>query len=166
MPRLLHMADVHLGARHHDLGEAAVAQRERQFAAFVRAVELAIEEQVDAVLISGDLFDSNDQPRRSAERVAGELKRLAQAGISTVIVPGTHDCYDAGSIYRTVDLAALAGAPSDAIAIVVLTPERPDVVLAHADLVVFGRVFDTKRAPVSPLAGFSAADEGRARWRV
>ena len=34
MLRLLHTADVHLGARHADLGEAAAAQRERQFAAF------------------------------------------------------------------------------------------------------------------------------------
>ena len=36
MLRLLHTADVHLGARHADLGEAAAAQRERQFAAFRR----------------------------------------------------------------------------------------------------------------------------------
>ena len=27
MPRLLHMADVHLGARHNDMGPAAAAQR-------------------------------------------------------------------------------------------------------------------------------------------
>ena len=39
---LLHTADVHLGARHADLGEAAAAQRERQFAAFRPAVDLAI----------------------------------------------------------------------------------------------------------------------------
>jgi len=34
MLRLLHTADVHLGARHTDLGDRAVALRERQFAAF------------------------------------------------------------------------------------------------------------------------------------
>jgi len=34
MLRILHTADVHLGARHADLGDAASAQRERQFAAF------------------------------------------------------------------------------------------------------------------------------------
>ena len=56
MPRLLHMADVHLGARHDDLGPAAAAQRERQFDAFHRAIELAIAEKVDVVLICGDLF--------------------------------------------------------------------------------------------------------------
>src|SRR3954453_17527139 len=109
MLRLLHTADVHLGARHTDLGEQAAAQRERQFAAFRRSIDLALEEHVDLFLISGDLFDSNTQPRRSVERVAAELARLAQAAIRTVIIPGTHDCYDRSSIYRAHDLAALAG---------------------------------------------------------
>ena len=43
MLRLLHTADVHLGARHADLGDQAAAQRERQLAAFVAALgELAV----------------------------------------------------------------------------------------------------------------------------
>ena len=37
MLRLLHTADVHLGARHADLGDQASAQRERQFAAVLGA---------------------------------------------------------------------------------------------------------------------------------
>ena len=76
MLRIVHTADVHLGARHDDLGEQASAQRERQFAAFKATVDLAIAEKVDLVLIAGDLFDSNVQPRRSVERVAAELGRL------------------------------------------------------------------------------------------
>src|SRR6478672_12544394 len=100
MLRLLHTADIHLGARHSDLGEQAAAQRERQFAAFSRSVDLAIDERVDLFLIAGDLFDSNTQPRRSVERVAAELRRLVAAKIRTVIIPGTHDVYDRSSIYR------------------------------------------------------------------
>ena len=76
MLRIIHTADVHLGARHDDLGEQASAQRERQSAAFVATIDLAIAEKVDLVLIAGDLFDSNVQPRRSVERVAAQLKRL------------------------------------------------------------------------------------------
>jgi DNA repair exonuclease SbcCD nuclease subunit len=166
MPRLLHMADVHLGARHRDLGPAAAKQRERQFAAFRRAVDIAIDRGVDAVLIAGDLFDSNSQPRRSAEKAASELRRLADRGIPTVLIPGTHDCYDHTSIYRALDMAELAGLGPDSDLITVLTPERPDVVLAAADIVVYGRVFETKRAPRSPFAGFNASTETRARHRV
>jgi DNA repair exonuclease SbcCD nuclease subunit len=166
MLRLLHTADVHLGARHADLGDQAAAQRERQFAAFRATVDLAIEEKVDAVLVAGDLFDSNTQPRRSVERAAAELRRLADAAIRTVVIPGTHDVYDGASVYRAYDLAALAGLPPDTDRLVVLTPDRPDVVLGPLDLAVHGRVFATKRAPRSPLAGLDVAGDDRATWHV
>ena len=54
MLRLLHTADVHLGARHADLGDQAAAQRERQFAAFGATVDLALEEKVDAFVVALD----------------------------------------------------------------------------------------------------------------
>jgi len=166
MLRLLHLADVHLGARHADLGDAAAAQRERQFAAFRAAVDLAIAEKVDIVLIAGDLFDSNTQPRRSVERVAAELKRLAAARIRTVIIPGTHDCYERASIYRTYDLPALAGAGPDDDSVTVLTPDRPSIHLATCDVVVHGPVFATKRAPHSPLRDLRVTHGEGATWHV
>ena len=134
MLRIIHTADVHLGARHDDLGEQAAAQRERQFAAFKATIDLALAEKVDLFLIAGDLFDSNVQPRRSVERVAAELKRLAEARIRTVIIPGTHDCYDRASIYRAYDLAALAGRAPDDDLVTVLDPDHPSVHLAALDL--------------------------------
>jgi DNA repair exonuclease SbcCD nuclease subunit len=162
MLRLLHLADVHLGARHADLGEAAAAQRERQFAAFRAAVELAIAEKVDVVLIAGDLFDSNTQPRRSVERVAEELRRLAAARIRTVIIPGTHDCYDRSSIYRTYDLGAMAGVEPDDDLVTVLTPDRPSVRLVACDAEVHATVFASKRAEHSPLRDLRVGAAARA----
>jgi DNA repair protein SbcD/Mre11 len=166
MPRLLHMADVHLGARHHDLGPAAAAQRERQFAAFRRAVDLAISEKVDAVLICGDLFDSNSQPRRSIERAAAELRRLADKDIVTVVIPGTHDVYDSSSIYRAFDLPQMAGAGDGDNSVVVLTDARPVVVYPELDLAVHGFVARTKRVEDSPLAGFTPEAGAGLRWQV
>jgi len=167
MLRLLHTADVHLGARHADLGDAAATQRERQFAAFRAAISVAIDEKVDVVLIAGDLFDSNTQPKRSVERVAAELKRLSEAKIRTVILPGTHDCYDRSSIYRSYDLAAMAGAGPDDDSVTILTPDRPSVHLSACDVIVYGTVFATKRAPYSPLRDLRiAADEDKAAWHV
>jgi DNA repair protein SbcD/Mre11 len=164
MVRLLHTADVHLGARHTDLGERAAALRERQFTAFKTSVELAIVEKVDIFLVAGDLFDSNTQPRRSVERVAAELGRLTRAGIRSVIIPGTHDVYDGASIYRSYDLPGMARATSDWV--VVLTPYVPEVVFPPLDTIIFGRVFDTKRSPRSPLAGLDAKADTRATWKV
>ena len=167
MLRLLHTADIHLGARHADLGEVAATQRERQFAAFRATVSLAIEEKVDIVLIAGDLFDSNTQPKRSVDRVAAELKRLAAASIRTVIIPGTHDCYDRASIYRSHDLAAMAGSGPDDDMVTVLTPDQGSVHLKACDLVVHGTVFGTKRAPFSPLRDLHVTQpDETATWHV
>jgi DNA repair exonuclease SbcCD nuclease subunit len=167
MLRLIHTADVHLGARHDDLGDQAAAQRERQFAAFKAAVDLALAEKVDLLLIAGDLFDSNVQPRRSVERVAAELKRLAEARIRTVIIPGTHDVYDKASIYRAYDLPALAGNGANDDLVTVLDPDHPSVHLAACDVVVYGPVFATKRAPHSPLRDLDVSrDQTVATWRI
>ncbi len=166
MPLLLHLADVHLGARHADMGAAAAKQRDRQLAAFTRAIDEGLKHSVDAALICGDLFDSNAQPRRSVERAVSELKRLTDAGIRVVIIPGTHDVYDSRSIYRAFDLPRLAGLPIGSDLLTVLTPDHPELVIKDLDLIVYGRVFATKRAPRSPLDGFSAGADDRASWKV
>jgi DNA repair exonuclease SbcCD nuclease subunit len=145
------MADVHLGARHDDLGPTAAAQRERQFAAFARAVDLALAEKVDLVLIGGDLFDSNGQPRRSVERAAAELSKLVARHVSVVVIPGTHDCYEPGSIYRVFDLAEMAGAPADSNLVTVLTDNHRQVDFGQLGVSVVSRVFPAKRAAESPL---------------
>jgi DNA repair exonuclease SbcCD nuclease subunit len=166
MLRLLHTADVHLGARHADLGDRAATQRERQFAAFVATIDLALAEKVDLVLIAGDLFDSNVQPRRSVERAAAELARLVSGRVRTVLVPGTHDVYDRASVYRAYDLAAIAGAGDGSDLRTVLTPERPWVHLGSLDAVVHGPVFATKKAPHSPLRDLATTDVPEATWRI
>lgn len=166
MLRLIHTADVHLGARHTDLGDAAATQRERQFAAFRASVDLALAEKVDLFLVAGDLFDSNVQPRRSVERVAAELGRLAQARIRSVLIPGTHDVYDRSSVYRAYDLPALAGTRAAEEMVTVLAPEQPWVHFAALDAVVHGPVFATKRAPHSPLRDLSAVATPPATWKI
>ena len=166
MLRLLHTADVHLGARHADLGDTAAAQRERQFAAFAASVDLALAERVDLFLVAGDLFDSNVQPRRSVERVAAELARLVRSRVRTVLIPGTHDVYDRSSVYRAYDLAALAGASPGDDLLTVLTPERPWVHIGACDVVIHGPVFPTKRAPHSPLRDLASVRTPDATWRL
>ena len=96
--------------------------------------------------------------------MGAELGRLARAGIRTVIIPGTHDVYDGASIYRSYDLAGIAQAASDWV--VVLTPYLPEIVFPSLDAIVYGRVFDTKRSPRSPLAGLDAKADTRATWKI
>ena len=166
MPRLLHLADVHLGARHPELGQAAPRQRERQAAAFRRAIDVGLEAQVDVALVCGDLFDSNAQPRRIVEAAALELRRLTERSVRVVIIPGTHDAWEGGSIYRVFDLRLMAGLSEGSDLLTVLTPQHPDVVLKDLDLVVYGRVTPTRRVSRSPLADFDVRRDTRASWRV
>jgi DNA repair exonuclease SbcCD nuclease subunit len=159
--KLLHIADVHLGARHAHLGQIAARQRERQFDAFARAIDLALERRVDAVLVCGDLFDSNLASRRTVERAALELARLASAGIRALVLPGSHDCHDHASIYRVFDLAKMADNGGGMVT--VLTPANPRVSVPERGIVFHGIVFDTKRAPRSPLSGATVSPHA---WNV
>lgn len=140
MLRILHLADARLGARHPDLGDAASSHRERQFAALAAAVDLAIAERVDLVLVAGDLFATGMASRRTVERAAAEISRLAVARIRTVILPGHHDPDDRASVYHAYDLAALAGARDGDDLVSVLTRISPVVHLSALDLVIGGLV--------------------------
>src|SRR3989442_3001033 len=89
--KLLHVADVHLGKAFQMLGAQGATQRRTLEDTFVRAVDLAIAQQVDVVLIGGDLFDS---PRPSATLVdlaEHHLRRLDDRCIWVAMVAGNHD---------------------------------------------------------------------------
>jgi DNA repair exonuclease SbcCD nuclease subunit len=50
--------------------------------------------------------------------------------------------------------------------VTVLTPERPEVHLTACDAVIYSHVFDTKRAPQSPLAEMHVGTDKRATWKI
>ena len=89
--KLLHMADVHLGASYSGFGPLSAARAQEVLEAFRSIPERAAEARVDAVLLAGDLFDG-PQPDRAVVAVAREtLRRLVDLCIPVFIVPGTHD---------------------------------------------------------------------------
>jgi len=102
MPRLLHLADLHLGWAPHDLPPAvAEARRAARDARLDEAVALALRERVDAVVIVGDLFERYDPPSALVARARSALARLTDAGVAVVTIPGNHDelTYP-GSVFR------------------------------------------------------------------
>lgn len=80
------------------LGEKGAGQRRALEATLARAVDLAIEQRVDLVLIAGDLFDSPKPSPATVELVARELRRLDDARIRTALVAGNHDVGEDGYI--------------------------------------------------------------------
>ena len=54
-------------------------------------VDLVIENRVKYLLIAGDLFDYTYEPLDVLVKSVVELKRLREAGVRVVVVPGNHD---------------------------------------------------------------------------
>lgn len=59
--------------------------------AFARAVEAALDERVDALLIAGDLFDGADLSFETERFLLEQLARLDQEGVQVVYATGNHD---------------------------------------------------------------------------
>ena len=64
---------------------------------FTTMVDSIIHLQPELLLISGDL--TKDGERLSHEYVVNELNRLRDAGISTLVIPGNHDCNNPAARY-------------------------------------------------------------------
>lgn len=150
MLKLLHTADVHLGAKFVGLGDKGTIQREQVRASFKKLISLAIAEDVDMVLIAGDLFDSNQQPLRNVDLVVEQFGLLAANKISVCLIPGTHDCFDSASIYRKFNLEEKC--PSLAL----FTGEGWTCKEFSAlGLTIYGRPNLSNRSYKSPLEGLS-----------
>jgi DNA repair protein SbcD/Mre11 len=137
--RIAHLADTHLGFHQFRVldPERGINQREADvYASWHRAIEIAIERDVDLVVHAGDLFDSSrPSPRALAEALAG-FASLREAEIPTVVIAGNHSTprfRSAGSVFRILELfgvlAAWEGArtmePVNGIAVAAI-PHDPD----------------------------------------
>lgn len=95
MFRFIHTADIHLDSPLLSLAlkepEAAelVANATRQ--TFSRTIDLCLEEEVDALLIAGDLYDGELRSMKTAAFVTREFRRLTDAGIEVFLIRGNHD---------------------------------------------------------------------------
>ena len=95
MIRILHTADVHLDSPLKSLALRDPELREQvqtaTRSAFTQIVDTAILEAVNALLLSGDLFDSTERSARTAAYLAGQLDRLRDNSIQVFYIKGNHD---------------------------------------------------------------------------
>lgn len=85
--RFLHIADVHLG-----YAQYGIAQRADDFYdAFLWAIDEAIRQKVDFVLLAGDLFHKRAIDALTLNQAFAGLSRLRDAGIPCVAVEGNHE---------------------------------------------------------------------------
>jgi DNA repair protein SbcD/Mre11 len=93
--RFVHAADIHLDSplrslvlRDPELAELIGNATRR---AFVSVVDLCLTEQVDALLLAGDLYDGDQTSMKTARFLAEQIRRLHGAGIHVFVIRGNHD---------------------------------------------------------------------------
>jgi DNA repair exonuclease SbcCD nuclease subunit len=97
--RLLHTADWQLGMTRHFLAGEAQARYTADRLEAVRALlRLAAEQACEAVVVAGDVFETNQVDRRT---VAQALDAMRSSAVPIYLLPGNHDPHDAGSVYRS-----------------------------------------------------------------
>jgi exonuclease SbcD len=148
--KILHTADTHLGVTGHGDGTAL---EER---AFARAIDLAIAQDVDAVLVAGDLFDSARMPE---SLLAWTARQLDRAGRPVVLLAGNHDVLDEHSVYYRFDVGQRCAQTT--------LLDQPDGSIAEVpgtDIVVWGRAMPEHAPWFRPLAGVPPKPSDR--WSI
>ncbi|MEJ2296477.1 MAG: DNA repair exonuclease, partial [Candidatus Lokiarchaeota archaeon] len=83
--KFAHLSDCHLGAwRNENLNQVG-------YKAFEKAIDVIIEENVDFIIISGDLYDVSNPKVEVVDLSVRELKRLKDKGIPVYGIMGSHD---------------------------------------------------------------------------
>jgi exonuclease SbcD len=117
MIKILHLSDIHLGSgfSHGKINpETGLNTRFEDFVVTLGdCIDRAIQEPVDLVLFGGDAFPDATPPPYIQQAFAGQFRRLAAAGIPTVLLVGNHDQHTQGaggaslSIYRTLGVPSV-----------------------------------------------------------
>ncbi len=84
--RLIHTSDWHLGRSFHQVGLLAA-----QAAYLDHLVHVVRSERVDAVLVSGDVYDRAMPAPDTVDLLSQSLERLVDAGAQVVLSSGNHD---------------------------------------------------------------------------
>lgn len=99
MTRFLHTADWQLGMTRHFLaGEAQPRYSAARRDAVAGLAALAAETGAEFVVVSGDVFESN---QLDAGVVGKSLEAIRGIGVPVYLLPGNHDPLDAASVYTS-----------------------------------------------------------------
>jgi DNA repair protein SbcD/Mre11 len=155
--RFVHAADIHLDSplRSLALRDPALADLigNATRKAFIGVVDLCLDEQVDALLLSGDLYDGEQTSMKTARFLADQIRKLHEAKIKVFVIRGNHDALSRITKELTFpDSVTIFGGRAAAVPV---ERERGAVPVA-----IHGISFAQPHAPESLLARFKPPIEG------
>lgn len=93
--RFIHTADLHLDTPFKGLSrwnsDLSKKLKDATFKSFKKIIDLCSDKKVDFLIISGDIFDSENKSLAAQLRFVSELKLLSDKGIPTYFTCGNHD---------------------------------------------------------------------------
>lgn len=100
--KILHCADMHIGAAESFLGISADSRRYETLVTFEKIVDLCQEKGVQILAIAGDLFDSNDIEDRFIDAVFTKIASIKD--VKVVFAAGNHDPLNSQSPFSNRNL--------------------------------------------------------------
>ena len=100
--KILHCADIHFDTPFKEFrNKLADKSKEEIKEVFSNIIKICNEENVDIMLLAGDIFDNYTLNKSTLIFIQEELKRLKRTKV--FISPGNHDPYNFKSFYKLVD---------------------------------------------------------------
>lgn len=156
MARFIHCADIHLDSplRRLETYDGAPVEdiRGASRRAFEQLVQLAISENVDFVIIAGDLYDGDWRDQQTGLFFASQVAKLRTAGIPIYVIRGNHDA--ASVITKSLPLPNNPDGSS-----VVLATNADSIRLESLGVSIHGQSFGTKAETENLVSGYPAFDK-------
>jgi DNA repair exonuclease SbcCD nuclease subunit len=149
--RILHTADVHIGAKLAFLGSKSEEQRRQINTTFGSICDLALSRKANLFLIAGDMFDNPFPSKSNILFVAENLKELTDAGIYVAVIPGNHDLLEPGSVFTRDYFKDL---PQEKLHIF-NSGQSEAWQIAELECVIYGRGTSENKTRKSPLEGIA-----------
>ena len=143
MVTLICSADWQLGMRRRYFGpEAQHRYTQARLDVIERLGALAAERGADAVLVAGDVFETNQVERQVISRA---VEALARVPVPVLLLPGNHDALEPGTVWSSPEWTSAV--PGN---VVVLTDEQVVVGDGARAVKIVGAPWRTRRPVVSP----------------
>lgn len=149
--KFLHFGDLHLDMPFTSLGDTGLqssVRRQELKESFDRVIGLAQKENVDVILISGDLFEHSYIRKSTINHINDKFRQIKE--IKVFIVPGNHDPLVVDSCYKTCEWSEN---------VTILGEHTASVILENEGACIHGAAFRSFYEKEPLVSGIGPVDE-------